>query len=107
MKHVMFVLAAAVLGLVLSGTPVAAQNQGNGKGQGPVAVDFCKPFVGSLACSNADALGACVSTGNVCNNAFKNDSADLFALCCEKCFSAAAACSVDPSICFAFFGCTP
>jgi hypothetical protein len=106
-KQVTLVLAAAVCGLLLSSMPAAAQNQGNGNGQGPFSVNFCKPFVESAACSNADALGACVSTGNVCDGALKTGNADLFDLCCGKCFAAAEACSVDPAICTAFFGCAP
>ncbi len=100
-KRLMVSLGAAVVGLLLSGAPVTAQ------GNGPAAVDFCKPFVAAAACSNADALGACVSTGNVCLNAAKTGNADLFELCCAKCFAAAEACDVDPAICTAFFGCMP
>jgi hypothetical protein len=106
-KQVMFFLGAAAFGLLLCSMPASAQNQGNGKGQGPGVVNFCKPFVAQASCSNADALGSCVSTGNVCDNAAKTGSAQLFELCCGKCFAAAAACGVDPSICTAFFGCLP
>ena len=106
-RHVVVFLVAAALGLALSGTPAAAQNQGNGKGQGPEAVNFCKVLVASETCSNADALGNCVATGNVCTNAFRTGNANLYALCCAKCFSAAEACDVNPLICTGFFGCAP
>jgi hypothetical protein len=100
-KRLMVSLGAAVVGLLLSGAPVTAQNQGNG----PEAVNFCKALV--TVCANPNALGSCVSTGNVCLNAAKTGNENLAALCCEKCFAAAAGCEADPVICAVLFGCLP
>jgi hypothetical protein len=101
MKGLMVSVGAVVLGVLLSSAPVTAQNQGNG----PEALNFCKALV--TVCANPNALGSCVSTGNVCLNAAKTGNKDLFALCCEKCFAAAAGCETDPVICTALFGCVP
>jgi hypothetical protein len=96
-RHVLVLLAAGAFALLLSGTPAAAQNQGNG--QGPFGVAFCKEFIAT--CTAETPLGVCVSILNVCINP-GGGNPDI---CCEKCIAGADLCGIDPSIC-AVFGCS-
>ena len=106
-RHVMIVLAAAVFALLLSGTPAAAQNQGQGVGQGPGGVDFCKPFVETCP-AGIPPLGLCVAILNICNyNAFRTGNPNLLEVCCEKCFAGSELCGIDPVSTCAVFGCVP
>jgi hypothetical protein len=105
-RHAMFLLAAAMFTLQLSGTPATAQGQGQGNGIGLFAVNFCKPFVATCP-SGIDRLGVCVSIVSVCNDALKTGNPNLLDQCCDACFAGAALCGIDGSICTVNFGCEP
>jgi hypothetical protein len=68
-RQVTFVLAAIGFGLLLSGTPVAAQNQGNGT----FGVDQCAATV-NCPSQDPEAFDACVSFANVCLNSGKTST---------------------------------
>jgi hypothetical protein len=93
-RQVTFVLAAIGFGLLVSGTPVAAQNLGNGT----FGVDQCAPTVG---CPSQDpaAFGACVSFANVCFNSGKTLNPQLFANCCVKCVEFTDVCGIPHRFC--------
>jgi hypothetical protein len=99
-RHVLFFLAVGAFALLLSGTPAAAQNQGDGNGQGPFGVTFCKAFI-DMCPEEIPPFGACVSVLNVCINPGGGNLDE----CCEKCNATAVLCGINPSIC-AVFGCS-
>ena len=76
----MVFLVAVGLGLVLSGTPVAAQPKGNG----PLGAKACSELVPQCPNQSQEVFGACVSFVNVCTNAEKTNNANLSVLCNMK-----------------------
>jgi hypothetical protein len=93
-RQVTFVLAAIGFGLLVSGTPVAAQNRGNGT----FGVDQCAATVN---CPSQDpgVFGACVSFANVCFNSGKTLNPQLFENCCVKCVEFTDVCGIPHGFC--------
>jgi len=93
-RQLTFVLAAIGFGLLLSGTPVAAQNRGNGT----FGVDQCAATV-NCPSQDPEAFGACVSFANVCVNSGKTLNPQLFENCCVKCVEFTDVCGIPHGFC--------
>jgi hypothetical protein len=99
-RQVTFVLAAVGFGLLLSGTPVAAQTQGNKT----FGVDSCEdPTLGIVRCptvvngvQDPNLLGACVTFANVCFNSGRTLTPQLAEACCMQCEAFADLCFGTP-----------
>lgn len=96
-KQVTFFLAAVGFGLLLSSTPVVAQNQGNAR----FGVDVCTADNGIVLCPSQppNLLGACVSFANVCFNSGKTLNPHLFENCCMKCVGFTDLCGIPHAFC--------
>ena len=96
-RQVTFVLAAVGFGLLLSGTPVAAQNRGNAT----FGVDVCTADNGIVLCPSQppNLLGACVSFANVCFNSGKTLNPQLSENCCVKCVEFTDLCGIPHGFC--------
>jgi len=97
-KQVTFFLAAVGFGLLLSSTPVVAQNQGNAS----FGVDVCTdPTMGIVRCPSQppNLLGACVSFANVCFNSGKTLNPQLFENCCADCVEFTDLCGIPHTFC--------
>jgi hypothetical protein len=89
-RHVAFLVAAVGFGLLLSGTPVAAQSQG----QGTFGVDVCEPAKTTCPSGAPNAFGACVAFANVCSDALRTGGPQVFATCCVRCLQFDAVCGL-------------
>jgi hypothetical protein len=94
-RHLAFFMAAVGFGLLLSGTPVAAQNQGNST----FGVGACTATNGIAICptvlngvQDPNLLGACVNFANVCFNSGKTLYPQLADTCCARCAAFADLC---------------
>ena len=96
-KQVTFFLAAVGFGLLLSSTPVVAQNRGNAR----FGVDVCTADNGIVLCPSQppNLLGACVSLANVCFNSGKTLNPQLFENCCAKCVGFTDLCGIPHAFC--------
>ena len=96
-KQVAFFLAAVGFGLLVSGTPVAAQHRGNAR----FGVDVCTADNGIVLCPSQppNLLGACVSFANVCFNFGKTQNPHLFTRCCKKCVKFTDLCGISRAFC--------
>jgi hypothetical protein len=101
-KHVTFFLAAVGFGLLLSGTPVAAQNLGNRT----FGVDVCTGPTGIALCptvmagsQDANILGDCIAFANVCFNSGKTLNPQLFESCCVMCVEFTDLCGIPHAFC--------
>jgi hypothetical protein len=101
-RQLTFVLAAIGFGLLLSGTPVAAQNRGNRT----FGIDICTSSMGIVLCptvmegsQDPNILGACVSFANVCMNSGKTLTPQLFESCCTKCVEFTDLCGIPHGFC--------
>jgi hypothetical protein len=96
-KQLTFSLAAIGFVFLLSGTPVAAQNLGNGT----FGVDECGAPTGIVLCPTQppNLFGACVSFADVCFNSGKTANPQLFEGCCAKCAEFADLCGIGPAYC--------
>jgi hypothetical protein len=101
-RQVTFVLAAIGFGLLVSGTPVAAQDDGNGT----FGVDVCTGTTGIVNCPTVQGgvqvpnlLGACVSFANVCFDSGRTLTPQLFQSCCVKCVGFTDLCGLPHEFC--------
>jgi hypothetical protein len=102
-RYVAFFMAAVGLGLLLSGTPVAAQNL---RGNGTFGVSACLASNGIAICptvlngvQDPNILGACVAFANVCFNSGKTLTPHLFESCCAKCVQFTDLCGIPHGYC--------